>query len=195
MFDPHLGSNRRVPSFILLAGLLATCLSSGCGRRPSGSSSIGPGARPTPVDLLTDDRGQLRTEFWESHRFRGAKVGHRQTRIFELPETEPPQLRIVVVDRLEMKRFGDVTEQQLTMVSLETEKGQVMQWTYRLQSEDGPRAPAPGKRVDGVIHDGRLELTAPRCRSSDVTRVRVAGGQSRVLRGGTLTAKTADETR
>ena len=148
-----------VPSSVLLVGLLATCLASGCGSRPGGTTSVDSRPRPTSVDLLTDDRGQLREESWESHWLRGAKVGHRHTRIFELPATEPPQLRIVAVDRLEMKRFGNVTLQQLTTVSLETEEGQVLQWTYLLQSDDGPLAQTSGERVDGVIQDGRLELT------------------------------------
>ena len=89
-------------------------------------------SKSTAVDLLTDDDGQLVEEIWEAHFLRGAKVGHRQTRIYELPDTDPPLLRIVATDRLEMRRFGDVTQQELTLASLETVAGQVRQMAYQL---------------------------------------------------------------
>lgn len=141
--------------------LIAVCgVGSGCG--PTERPVVPPPAA-AHVDLFQDDRGRLVQETWESHVVRGAKVGYRQTRIYELPAAAPagdgPELRIVAMDRLEMKRFGSVVQHELLTASLETAAGQVRQWGYRLSSGDALDHWTVMEQAEGIVRDGQLELT------------------------------------
>jgi hypothetical protein len=139
------------------AGLLLLIGDLGC--RPSPPAPRKGSTKTTPVDLLTGESGQLVQETWEAHFLRGAKVGHRQTRIYELPATDPPLLRIIATDQLEMRRFGDVTQQELTLASLETVPGQIYQMAYQLSGASSGQAATAGQRVECVVRDGRLIIT------------------------------------
>ena len=141
--------------------LIAVC-GAGSGCRPT-ERPVAPPPAPAHTDLFQDDRGRLVQESWESHVVRGAKVGHRQTRIYERPRastsSDGPELRIVAVDRLEMKRFGSVVQQELLTASLETAAGQVRQWGYRLSSGDALDHWTVMEQAEGIVRDGQLELT------------------------------------
>ncbi len=76
------------------------------------------------------------------------------------------QLRIVAVDRLEMKRFGELMQQELTTLSLETAAGQILQLAYRLSSGDVLHNWTVMERADGIVRDGQLVLSHTRGQSS-----------------------------
>ncbi len=84
--------------------------------------------------LLTDDSGELVQEVWEIHTVRGAKVGHRHTRVFDCQSESHNGQRIEAMDFLETKRFGEVVEQQLKTVSWEANEGQLLGIAYELRS-------------------------------------------------------------
>ncbi len=152
-------SPRCVARFLVRLGLWTLLLAGELGCRPSQPPPRQTSSRTTAADLLTDGGGQLVDEIWEAHFLRGAKVGHRQTRIYELADADPALLRIVATDQLEMRRFGDVTHQTLTLASLETVPGQVRQMAYRLAGASNWQAATVGQQVDGVVRDGRLVIT------------------------------------
>ena len=146
----------------LVKSLLPVLLAGLAGCRPTAPPPSGQAVSAAVVDLFQDDRGRLVQETWDAHFVRGAKVGHRQLRVYELPDAHPPLLRIVAVDRLELKRFGEVTKQELTTISLETPAGQILQLAYRLTGGDA-LSPALGiERAEGVVRDGQLLLTRSR---------------------------------
>ena len=152
--------------------LIAVC-GAGSGCRPS-ERPVAPPPTTARTNLFQDDRGRLVQETWESHVVRGAKVGYRQTRIYELPTAgsagDGPELRIVTVDRLEMKRFGSVLQQELLTASLETAAGQVRQWGYRLSSGDALDHWTVMEQAEGIVRDGQLELTRTQGQASQSRR-------------------------
>jgi transglutaminase-like putative cysteine protease len=105
------------------------------------------------LDLLGPPAGQLIEETWAAHFIGGNKVGQRQTRVFRLRRDDGPDLLwIVAVDRLQIARFGELTEQELTTASLETEEGQVRQLAYQLKSGDAVQ------QTRGQVSGSQLEL-------------------------------------
>ena len=89
--------------YLLVVLIIGALVSGGCRRwspaaKPSAES-------PATIDLLTEPTGELLEETWAAHTIRGAKVGHRHTRVFRIRESSPPLLQIVAVDRLELRRF------------------------------------------------------------------------------------------
>ena len=103
-------------------------------------------------DLLLDDSGDMVSESWEAHFVRGAKVGHRRTRVFQTAENGEPLRRMETFDRLEMKRFGDVARQELVCVSLEDAAGQVLQLAYEVTNGNS------ASRGEGYVDDGVLKF-------------------------------------
>jgi hypothetical protein len=118
------------------------------GCRPTSTSHQSHSA--APLQLLTDDSGDLIDETWDAHYVRGAKVGHRHTRVFRLSHGGQEFLKIVAEDLLEMKRFGDVAEQRLTTINLETPEGLVTQLAYEVQNGDEVQ------RGEGQVKDQHL---------------------------------------
>lgn len=133
----------------MLIGLLI--LAGGCSPTPPPPAPNGGG---TAVRNVFESAGGERVEeIWESHRIRGAKVGYRHTRVERVPNTQPELLRIETTDQLELRRFGDVARQELTLISLETTDGQVHQLAYRVRNGETQSS------VTGIVRDGRMELT------------------------------------
>ena len=105
------------------------------------------------MDLLAEPSGELIEETWAAHLIRGAKVGYRHTRVFRIPDSSPGLLQIVAVDRLELRRFGDIVAQSLRTASLETEDGQVRQLAYTVENGESIT------RVAGFVESSYVELT------------------------------------
>ncbi len=133
---------------VLLLGLpvLAGC-------RPAPPAAVDRPART--IDLLANPTGPLISETWAVHYVRGAKVGHRRTRVFREEGQDADLRRIVSDDELEMRRFGDVARQALTTASLETDEGRVRQLAYRVRNGDSVTT------VVGIVDQGQLELARP----------------------------------
>ena len=66
------------------------------------------------------DAAPLSRETWDSLYLRGAKVGHARTRITPIEENGRALLSIVVEQRLALKRFGQSSDQEMTLDSVET---------------------------------------------------------------------------
>ena len=112
-------------------------------------------------DLLNDESGTLVSEFWEAHFVRGAKIGHRRTRLFETDYQGTVRRRRETSDFLEMKRFGDVTRQHLDCVSLEDSQGRMLQMAYQVQSGED-RSAASGYRGKGYVDGDVLNFETRR---------------------------------
>jgi len=102
--------------------------------------------------LLTDDSGEVIQDLWEIHTVRGAKVGHRHTRVFDCQSESQSCQRIEAIDALEIKRFGEVVEQQLKTVSWESNDGKLLGVAYELRSGDTVIA------AGGFVEGNRLLL-------------------------------------
>lgn len=84
----------------------------------SGGSVVGPAATPT-------DRSLRRTEYWDVFRVRGSQIGYAQTTIRPVTEGGQNLIRIDIVNHLKLNRFGQVNEEELRLVSVESSSGQV----------------------------------------------------------------------
>ena len=104
------------------------------------------------VDLFVEDLTPPQSETWEAHYVRNAKVGHRHTQIFDVGTSDRPLIKIVATDILQFRRFGTVSEQELTMISLETPAGDVRQFAYRLRCETSETV------VKGTVDGEQLRL-------------------------------------
>lgn len=67
-------------------------------------------------------------ETWDSLYLRGAKVGHARTRITPIEENGRALLSIAVEQRLALKRFGQSSDQEMTLDSVETPQGEVLRF-------------------------------------------------------------------
>jgi transglutaminase-like putative cysteine protease len=150
---------RNVGFAMVTIGVLLAC--SGCWR--TSPSLADP--EPDPLALLNDSSGELIEESWAAHLVRGAKVGHRHTRVFRLEKSAPALLRIVTVDRLELRRFGHGTVQVLTTASLETEDGHVRQLAYQVDNGGST------EQAGGIVRDGYLLLTRAAHEAAEPTRI------------------------
>ena len=74
------------------------------------------------------DAAPLSRETWDSLYLRGAKVGHARTRITPIEENGRALLSIVVEQRLALKRFGQSSDQEMTLDSVETPQGEVLRF-------------------------------------------------------------------
>ena len=72
------------------------------------------------------DAAPLSRETWDSLYLRGAKVGHARTRITPIEENGRALLSIAVEQRLALKRFGQSSDQEMTLDSVETPQGEVL---------------------------------------------------------------------
>jgi transglutaminase-like putative cysteine protease len=156
----------------MLAGLVLAA-SAGC--RDASRTAAGLPANVDPLRLLSDSSGEVLEESWAAHHVRGSKVGHRHMRVFRHGGPEAGLLRVVSVDRLELRRFGGRTEQTLTMASLETDEGQVRQLAYQL--EDGTSVQQAG----GVVQDGHLLLTRSTDEGTQTVRLDWSSRQSGIF--------------
>ena len=133
--------------FLACLGLLGG-LALGC--RPADRAAVSQESKVTDWrTLLTDDSGELVQEVWEIHTVRGAKVGHRHTRVFDCQSDSQNGQRIEAMDVLETKRFGEVVEQQLKTVSWEANEGQLLGFAYELRS--GETVIAAGGLVEEML--------------------------------------------
>ena len=99
------------------------------------------------LDLFQPE-GELIEETWESHLVRDAKVGHRLTQKFRLDQLQPPRIKTIAIDRLELRRFSDVNHVELTTVSVETEAGKLERLGYQ-QLSSGSSQPTTAELTVG----------------------------------------------
>ena len=151
---------------LLGVALIEVC--SGC-RRPTSPDK--PVATPTARDLFREPSGELVEESWNAHYIRDAKVGNRHVRTFREETPDGPLYQIEAVDTLELRRFGDIVRQELTTVSLESSEGKVKQLAYRVVNGDSTRT------VNGIVHDGTMELEDSVAGTSAKTRYAWADDQ------------------
>ncbi len=67
-------------------------------------------------------------ETWDALYLRGAKVGHARTRITPLDENGRALLSISIEQRLALKRFGQSSDQEIKLDSVETPQGEVLRF-------------------------------------------------------------------
>ncbi len=104
------------------------------------------------ADLLFDTSGTLIDETWSVHRIGKAKIGYRWLRAFSDSDDGTEYIRRIVIDQLEIPRFGGVARQMLKTASLETPTGDVLNLEYELQSGGQQR------RVKGQVLGKQLKL-------------------------------------
>ena len=90
---------------------------------PAATSSAASLAATTPTKPAAVTR-----ETWDSLYLRGAKVGHARTRIMPIEENGRALLSIAVEQRLALKRFGQSSDQEMTLDSVETPQGEVLRF-------------------------------------------------------------------
>lgn len=124
---------------------------------PSGSAHASAANDPATT---TSDNGDVMEEYWEAYFMQDAKVGYGHTIVRTLPETEQPVvegpaaakgeptiLEIDVTNLLAVTRFGERTEQQLHMKSVETADGRLLR--FESQMKLGPTPLVTTGRVEG----------------------------------------------
>lgn len=118
-------------------------------------------ARPSPAnddESPPAAEGELLDDYWLAYYMQGSKVGHGRTTVrrlstADLADTEPesgpgpsnepdsaaaaavdgPVLEIEAVNKLAVTRFGQQTEQEITMRTLETPEGELLRFESRME--------------------------------------------------------------
>ena len=96
--------------------------------------------------------GTLLRESWDVHFIGDSKVGQRITRVYRIGEQPRDRIYRRSEDFLQIRRFGELSEQSITMISLETPDGKILRQAY--EEKSGERA----RRVEGTIHGDQLQL-------------------------------------
>jgi len=104
------------------------------------------------IDLFSPIDGALIRETWDVHTIGKSKVGHRRVRDYQIGEPPNHKIRRLAEDFLHIRRFGQISEQSLKMVSLESSTGEVLQLAYEVESGGQSR------RFTGHIRGDQLLL-------------------------------------
>ncbi len=104
-----------------LAGA-ATCLALTFSPGPplDAADPASPVAGPAPASSAL-----RRTEYWDVFRVRGSRIGYAQTTIRPVTEAGQNLVRIDILNHLKLNRFGQVNEEELKLVSIESPQGEV----------------------------------------------------------------------
>lgn len=89
-------------------------------------------------------------ETWYVITMQDKPIGYRRITMHELPGEKQPLRRIESLDQLSIQRFGQATEQQLRVVSMESPSGAVQSLEYQVQLGQTP------KQVRGTVRGDRL---------------------------------------
>jgi len=121
----------------------------GCDEKPGDDANYIPYA--PQIDLFATVHGDLIEETWDVHMIGDLKVGHRRTRTYEIGQSTRKRILRRSDDWLQIRRFGQVTEQSLTRISLETAAGEVQQLAYETDSGGPPRRVLCRVRGDQLV--------------------------------------------
>ena len=135
---------------LTVAIAISTILVAGCHDKGNSVVSLDLLEPVDASDLLFDTSGSLIDEVWSVHRIGEAKIGHRWVRVYANNEGENATIRRLVVDQLEIPRFGGRTSQTLRTVSLETPAGRVLSLAYEMIS-GGHRRRVAGQPIAGQM--------------------------------------------
>lgn len=104
---------------------------------------------------VTPPAGKLLREVWDVFFVQGARMGYAHTTVRELSENDERLIQVEMVYRLKLKRFGQVSEEELRISGLETPTGQVR--SFATEMNLGPTPMTVRGRVIG--DQMRLETT------------------------------------
>ncbi|MGD9645057.1 MAG: transglutaminase family protein [Pirellulales bacterium] len=85
-------------------------------------------AGPATANSGASATDQVARETWDALFLRGAKVGYARTRITPIDENGRPLLAISVEQHLALKRFGQPSDQEMKLDSVETPQGEVLRF-------------------------------------------------------------------
>lgn len=115
----------------------------------AGGSATAVGAQ---ADVGGADRSLRRAEHWDVFRVRGSQIGYAQTTVRPVTEEGQNLVRIDIVNHLKLNRFGQVNEEELKLVSIESPTGQVQRIEEMISL-----GPQPTK-ILGQVQGDNLEL-------------------------------------
>lgn len=123
---------------VALRTLLACCLAS-LAALPSCQKAV---ATPDPAV----------EEIWEAFYLQNAKIGYGQTTVRNVNRQGRPLVEVKSLNHLEISRFGQRTEQDVKMSTLETPDGELLEF-----STDMATGPAP-VAVSGRVENGQMAI-------------------------------------
>ena len=96
---------------------------------------------------------QTKDDYWEALYLQGAKIGFAHTTIEPTVSDGRPLVRTDALNHLSLTRFGQTTEQDLTLSSLETPAGDLVEFKTVIQFGTAPTV------ITGRVEDNKLALT------------------------------------
>ena len=97
--------------------------------------------KPGGLALLPAGRCDARREqeeTWEAFYLQGTKIGYGQTTVRSIDRGGRPLVEMKSLNHLSISRFGQQTEQDVTMSTLETPQGELLEFATDMSA--GPRA-------------------------------------------------------
>lgn len=132
---------------LLLASWLSIC---GCAESsPVAPADTGASAAigATSENAATEDLESLERELWEATYVQDSRAGYTYTTRQLIDRAEPPTFQIESVSKLSLRRFGELTEQVVSLSSLEDAEGRLLE--LRSETRMGPQALVIAARVEG----------------------------------------------
>jgi hypothetical protein len=112
-------------------------------------------------------------EIWEVFYLQNAKIGYGQTTVRRIDGQDQPLVDVKSLNHLEISRFGQRTEQDVKMSTLETPDGQLLEFATEMSAGPAPVA------VSGRVENGKMVIeikTKGRQEKSQIPWSREIGG-------------------
>ncbi len=91
-------------------------------------------------------------EIWEAFYLQNAKIGYGQTAIRQIDRRGQPLVEVKSLNHLEISRFGQRTEQDVKMSTLETPDGELLEFATDMSTGPAPVA------VSGRVTNGAMDI-------------------------------------
>lgn len=136
----------------LLALTATALLAAGCSEQsgPATATAAAPATAPAPAAAATSDR-PLR-ETWDIMTIQGSRVGYGQTRVSRTTRDGRELMRIESVQHLDILRFGQRAQQEISFSSLETPDGKLLEFESTVKQGAAPI------KTTGRVAGKRLEM-------------------------------------
>jgi hypothetical protein len=118
---------------VLVLGTLLFAAAAGCQRE-----SAAPATEPASKQVSTATQTAAKADVWEAFYLQGAKIGYGHTTISPLTRNGKDLLEVDSLNHVTITRFGETSEQEIKMRTLETPAGELVEFSTTVNLGPSP---------------------------------------------------------
>ncbi|MEE8452878.1 MAG: transglutaminase-like domain-containing protein [Thermoguttaceae bacterium] len=140
-------------AFAILIALLSISFAPGCSETTAEPPALtGQAETSAPTESIVEAELLAEDETWDVYFMQGSRVGYGQTTIRHATESGRKVVRIEGLNHLAIRRFGEVTRQDLRFSCVETPDGELIEFDTEMQMGSVPM------RTVGRVDGNRLRM-------------------------------------